>query len=134
MPDQINETNDSPVDPEALRTLLAARESEIARLNRRIDIDNALREARAIDVEVASILLERAVESTPGGAGIVKAVDELRRRKPFLFEPPRARPIAQSPRSPQAPPRDLERAAADAASTGHRTDLLRYLRLRRKRD
>ncbi len=118
-----------------LKAALTQREEEIARLNRRIDVDRALRDAGAVDVEVASLLVEQAlIGSAERDVGDVVA--EIQRRKPFLFAPslPRLRGAAQSPQPAEAPPRQLERAATDAARSGHRTDLLKYLRLRRKRD
>lgn len=128
------EITETPADPETMRATIAEREAEIARLNRRIEIDGALREARVIDLEIGALLVERAISAADPAGDIAAAVMDLRRRKPFLFEAARVRGVAQSPRTVEHPPRELERAAADAATTGHRTDLLRYLRLRRKRD
>ena len=63
-----------------------------------------------------------------------KAVDEVRRRKPYLF---RARESASPALSPRVDGAEralapVEHAAQQARSTGDRRDLLAYLRLRRK--
>jgi hypothetical protein len=119
---------------EALKAVVAERDAEIARLNRHIEVERALRDAGAIDLEAAQALLDRDPESEAQQRPIAERVAALRSRKPFLFETVRRAASAQGPKPSGDPAREIERAAAEAASTGRRTDLLRYLRLRRKRE
>lgn len=125
-----------------LRNALAAREQTItehqqtiARLEQRQTIDAALLEAGALDLEAARALAESAL-STMDKPDVSQAVAELRQGKPFLFRaaPRQAGAGVMSPKStaaqsPQA--KSIDRAAAEAVASGHRRDLLRYLRLRR---
>jgi len=115
---------------------LAERERTIAALERRQRIDELLLDARAIDLDSARLLTETAMadaaEPDPEAA-----VAELRRRKPFLFRAGRSASGALSPHTAldgqQSAAVSAERAAVEAHATGHRRDLLRYLRLRRAR-
>jgi hypothetical protein len=95
-------------------------------------IDAALLEAGALDLETARLVAERALERGGASATPEGVVGALRTRKPFLFR--RAAP-ASAGGAMAARPRDddsaLAKAATDAASTGGRDALLRYLRLRR---
>lgn len=88
-----------------------------------------------MDLEAARLLTEVAV-GLMDDADVQTAVDELRRRKPFLFRHPPGRDtgsasaISPKARRTAAPAQD---AARDAAATGNRRDLLRYLRTRRSK-
>ncbi len=107
---------------ERLREQLAASE-------RRRRIDQLLVEGEAIDVEAARLLTESALAQMDE-ADVDAAVEELKRRKPYLFRRRRTASgaMAAHPRG-EAP---LDESAAEAAASGDRRDLLRYLRLRRR--
>lgn len=112
---------------------------------RRRQIDAALWEAGAADLEVARLLTELAVGKMDE-PDVALAVEELKANKPFLFRRSRA-PTAPTPGAGDAPPEsatmsgrvtaqvapgpDLTEAAALASESGDRAALLRYLRLRR---
>ena len=112
---------------EAYARALEAREALDA-VERRQRVDRALADADAIDLESARLLTEVALG---GESDIEGAVADLRRRKPFLF---RSRGVRAGPapggRAPQAAEGLIE-AAEEAARTGDRRALLRYLDLRR---
>jgi hypothetical protein len=120
---------------EQARRSLAQREQVIQALERRERVDSALRDADAIDLEAARLLTEMAV-SQMEQPDVEAAVEELRQRKPFLFHRRAAGSGAMS-----AALGDLAagagdivvHAAAEAHASGHRNDLLRYLRLKRRR-
>jgi hypothetical protein len=118
----------------SLEADLAAARDAVDHAERRHQIDLALIEERAIDLESTRLLTELAVQQMPA-KDVRAVVADLRRRKPFLFEPaPRARalpgPMSPAPRtSPELAA--IEHAAEEAATTGDRNALLRYLRARR---
>lgn len=94
-------------------------------------IDVALLEAETIDLESARLLTERVMEAGEGDAS--RAAAEVRRRKPHLFRArgvalPSATMSARVEGDAEAP---LRRAASEAAASGDRNAVLRYLRLRR---
>ena len=106
---------------------------ELAGVERRQRVDQLLVESDAIDLEAARLLNEAAAAQMDE-PDVTAAVEELRRRKPYLF----ARPAAEhaggmSPRPRQTIDEPLSDAAEHAAASGDRRDLLRYLRMRRKR-
>ena len=106
----------------------------IAALERRRAIDEQLRQAEVIDLETARLLTEVAV-SAMDAADVNAAVEELRRTKPALFRSVQKRASVSAPKNgheASARASAMERAAVDASTTGKRSDLLRYLRLRRK--
>ncbi len=117
---------------EAVRAALDDTKRALAEARAAIDageqarrVERELARARAIDPEAARVLLE----SSGPVADVRRAVADLRRSKPFLFEPSPAAG-AMGPSSPRgATP--LESAAAGARASGARSDLMRYLRLRR---
>jgi hypothetical protein len=132
---------------EELKTNLAEREKTIDQQRRTIEsqhrrrmVDQALIEADSIDLETTRVLIEASISEIdqPKESDVAHAVQEVRRRKPFLFRNGMRRGKlgvgALSPNGVEATQEatSLERAAAHAVSTGKRTDLLRYLRLRRK--
>lgn len=91
-------------------------------------VEKALADHGAVDVETASLLLERTLAAAPSD-DVPGAVAELRRRKPFLFgASPRASAMsAAAPSSPDT----LATLADEARATGDRGALLRYLRHKR---
>lgn len=103
----------------------------IARLERRQRIDDLLRESGTIDHEAARLLTELTVEQMDA-PDLAAAVADLKAHKPYLFQRSfsthAAHLMAQRDDEPNPEPDD---AAARAAATGHRRDLLRYLRLKR---
>jgi len=124
-----------------LRTELAEKSTQlneqaetIESLRRQRDIDELLVEASAIDLETARLLTELALHEMDK-PDVAQAVEEIRQQKPFLFRHAAGGTGALSPKeagfSPSA--ERLQRAAAEACVTGHRQDVLRYLRLRRKK-
>ncbi len=119
---------------EEKKTEVLEQQQVISDLQHRQQIDELLIEANAMDLETARLLTELAIQEM-AEPSIEQAVDELQRRKPFLFR--RAAPAsgALSPREEGNAPleRRLGLAAAEACATGHRQDLLRYLRLRRRK-
>lgn len=92
-------------------------------------IERELAEAEAIDLETASMLTEAAVSrmETPD---VSAAVGELRRRKPWLFRPGWEREGSMSATA-SGDGGASEALAEEAARTGDRRTLLRYLRSRR---
>jgi len=129
------------IDLAARETKLQEQEQTIAELQTaatRHAIDAALREAQAIDAEAARVLAESALAEMPQ-PDVAQAVDELRRRRPYLFarSEPRAQAASGAMSAASADGRSahsaqLTDAAADAITTGKRSDLLRYLRLKRR--
>jgi hypothetical protein len=118
---------------------IAEHEQTIARLQRKTALDHALIEAQAIDMDAARTLADSALAQMTE-PDVAKAVHDLRQRRPYLFgslmRRGKAGAGAMSPRgglssdSPHAAA--VDRAASEAVSTGRRSDLLRYLRLRRR--
>ena len=103
----------------------------ITGLERRQQADALLMDAEAIDLEAARLLTEQAVLMMDD-PDIKMAVDDLRRHKPYLFRrrlDPDHSAMAPAIHSTGHDP--AEQAAQNAARTGDRRDLLRYLRLRR---
>lgn len=121
---------------ERLRAMSAKLEEAnqaVADLERRQKVDALLMESDAIDLEAARLLTERAV-LTMDEPDIEMAVEDLRRHKPYLFRrrhDPDDSAMAPSIHTDGHDP--AEQAAEQAARTGDRRDLLRYLRLRRPR-
>lgn len=110
--------------------LTASREA-ITALERRQRIDALLSESDAVDLEAARLLTEAAVAQMDD-PDVKLAVEDLRKHKPYLFRrTATATPAtgAMAPHVDDDPP--AQQAAQRAAATGHRTDLLKYLRLRR---
>lgn len=115
-----------------------------ASIERTHRINDLLREARAIDLDTARLLVERAMTSdaTRDPEAIVA---DLVAGKPFLFAPDgptdgasstrsvKHRTGVMAPRSTDHLASPLVEAADEARLTGRRGDVLRYLRLRRAR-
>lgn len=123
-----------------LRASLEQARAQIAEAHEALDscetkraIDAALFETDALDLETARLMTEAAVAQMPE-RDVAAAIDELRRSKPFLFRsaPPGAALSTQSARTNAAAAIDLSGALEEAAVTGDRAALLRYLRLKRR--
>lgn len=126
---------------ELVGTLAQTREALDA-AERRHQIDLALVEADTVDLETARLLTEVAV-SQMDDRDIALAVRDLRQRKPFLFKSAtKADPRGSSARTsrhlgamgvrgPATQQSPLKAFATEAAATGDRAALLRYLRARR---
>ncbi len=97
-------------------------------------IDESLVDSEAIDLETTRLLTEMAL-SEMAEPNVEQAVAQLRQRKPFLFRSTARGATALSPKAENnqtSLARSMEHAAAEAHSSGNRTALLRYLRLRRR--
>lgn len=103
------------------------------RAERRAEIEHALIEAGAIDLEITAPLVEEAVLRT-GEADVGRAVREIKAGKAFLFRAAPGGGIRSAAMAGQAPAvaSGLEDLASEARSSGDRGDLLRYLRARRR--
>lgn len=121
---------------------LAERDDAIDQLERRHRLERLLIDAEAVDIEAATLLAQIAMNDAidPDGNPPSEAdiVDQMKVNRPFLFGPreasnhpplPNGATLAQEHAEISA----LERAAEEAASTGDRNALLRYLRIRRGR-
>jgi len=126
-----------PSDPSVAESDLQQRvedlQAEVAQLQLARALDERLFESDAIDLDTARLLANQALDAMPE-PDVDEAIDDLRRRKPWLFAR-RSRPAgAQSPHATDAASphvHTLTDAAERAGATGRRTDLLKYLRLRR---
>ena len=114
-----------------LKRRLDDAQDAIATLERRAKVQRLLRDADTIDAEAATLLTEAAIASMDE-PDVELAVRDLRRHRPYLFRR-RSTPgsPATSPRLRGDAPSPRLEAATTATLTGHRRDLLRYLRLRR---
>lgn len=99
-------------------------------LERRRQIDAFLADEEAMDLEVARLLTEVAVEMMEE-PDIKLAVDDLKRQKPYLFRRRQAEAASMPANVRSGSQQTASHMAATAASSGDRRDLLRYLRLRR---
>jgi hypothetical protein len=123
--------NDLSTDLESLTTELAKAREMIASLERRQRIDTLLAESDAVDLDVARLLTEAAVQQM-SEPDVKLAIDDLKKHKPYLFRrgfSPSPSAAAMGART--TTPTPVAEAAETAAATGNRRDLLRYLRLRR---
>ena len=136
---------------EQLKNQLAEREKSLADLNQAAvrernvrSLEKQLREAGAIDLDAAMALAERSLNARPNASedDINQTVAELQRMRPWLFRaaasqnaPAQTGVMSAAAAANGVPSRavKIERAAGEAIATGARTDLLRYLRLRRPR-
>lgn len=115
-----------------IRQSLNETQAQLATAERRQRIDQLLIESEAIDLEAARLLTEAAVAQMDE-ADVAEVVAELRDRKPYLFRSHQGRSTTGSMGSrPNNGATDTrEEAAAVAADSGDRADLIRYLRMRR---
>ena len=98
-------------------------------------LSRKLAAAGAIDLETAVLIVKTRIEGEPE-ADLDACIDRLRKEKQYLFEKSSgAGPAVQKTASAKERTADgagfLERAAKKAATTGNRTDLQEYLKLRR---
>jgi len=129
-----------------LRTRLAEMEKELSFAKERLveadtrrTLQRHLIGAHAIDVDAAMLLAENLLKEgarSPeevGERGLLKVVEDLRRKKPALFRSPVRSGSSSMAPGLQQPLTPISSAAEDAMRTGRRSDVLRYLRLRRGR-
>ncbi|MCC7145160.1 MAG: hypothetical protein IT443_01805 [Phycisphaeraceae bacterium] len=103
----------------------------LAQVERQGDIDRQLTEAQTIDLEATGVLTQAALAAM-AEPDVAAAVEELRRQKPYLFrQRPRAHATAMPAQDEFGLTKGVDIAREQAAQSGHRLDLLRYLRLRR---
>ncbi len=103
----------------------------------RLKIQRALALVQAVDLEAVTLVAESMLKETSQAVRTIddkvisKVIDELRRRRPALFRSgPAPRTTIMGGRIDR--PNDaLGAAAHEAARTGDRNSLLRYLRIRR---
>lgn len=113
---------------------LSEQRKTITDMQRQRLIDELLVDAEAIDLETTRLMTDMTLAEMPE-PDIEEAIAQLRRHKPFLFRVTARSATALSPKAENDQPpiaRSLEHAAAEARSSGNRTALLRYLRLRRR--
>ncbi|TVQ34447.1 MAG: hypothetical protein EA376_00120 [Phycisphaeraceae bacterium] len=116
---------------EALERSLHEAQTALAASERRRSLERALLDAGAVDLETAFAVAERA-NGVAEGADAAQTVAALRKSKPFLFRDAKTGSgAAMSARAPAGRP-GVERAADEAAATGDRASLLRYMRARRE--
>ncbi|MDY7110267.1 MAG: hypothetical protein SYC29_16685 [Planctomycetota bacterium] len=118
----------------AQQAVVREQQELISDLQRRQQIDEQLIEAGAVDLETARLLADLSIgEMDEPDVG--EAIEDLRRRKPFLFRHTPGGSGALSPRETGESPVDdrLTDAASEACRSGRRQDLLRYLHLRRQK-
>lgn len=106
---------------------LAEAQKALGASEQRRQIERQLESAGAIDLETGTLLVEQAMGAMkePSVAG---ALAQVRRNKPWLFRP---RAEASAALGAPAASGEADRSAAEAAATGDRRALLRYLRARR---
>lgn len=109
-------------------TLAGAREALDA-AERRHAIDLELVRHEAVDLETARLMTEAAAANL-AAKDAARAVAELKRRKPFLFRRSAAG-VGMSPETPARANGHVGVLAEEAAGSGDRRALLRYLRAKR---
>ncbi|MCA9293991.1 MAG: hypothetical protein KDA20_09280 [Phycisphaerales bacterium] len=126
----------------ALEQELATARAALAQLETRHRLERELEQAGAVDLQTAILLAELELTATED-ANVESTVDALRTSKPYLFQnaahgaapspwpSPGAISAAMTAHAPKSNDA-LTAAAAEAASTGDRAALLRYLQLRRR--
>jgi TolA-binding protein len=115
---------------EQTRQRLAETDAQVMRLERRQRIDQLLAESDTIDMQAARLLTESAIEAMDE-PDVESAVEELRRRKPYLFGRATLAGAATMGAEGVIEADAVSTAQQEAVTSGHRRDLLRYLRLRR---
>ena len=137
-PDNADETQADGQTPE-----LAEARRQIARLLREKQIETILQQRGVVDIDVARMLVERALEDAKASQddnvpAVEAIIDDLAQAKSFLFREQEQRLPGTSSASAARisdtdRPDHIEHAAAEAfASGGRRTELRRYLQLRRR--
>lgn len=114
-----------------LEAKLAEREAALAASEMRRSLESALAAAGAVDVEAAALLTLASVEGEDD-PDVQEAVERLRVSRPYLFGGSGQGAPAGSAMAPgTGGPASMTSAALEAAATGDRNALLRYLRMRR---
>lgn len=104
----------------------------VTQLERRQKIDELLTGAEAVDLDVARLLTEAAVEMMDE-PDVRLAIEDLRRHKPYLFRKHQSERSVMPVRHRENGTVRTHQAAEQASVSGDRRDLLKYLRLRRKK-
>jgi len=116
-----------------LETEVESAHASVKSVERRGEIDRELTAAKTIDLETARLLTEATI-SEMDSPDVAIAVRELCDRKPFLFAS-RDRAsgfgVSMGPAGSSSGDDELETMARRAKSSGDRSELLRYLRVRR---
>jgi len=127
---------------EALAEQLAQVESQACEMAERLQslqveqkLMRKLAAAGAVDLETAALIAKARVEGE-GKADLDGVIEQLRKEKQYLFAEQasggmRAKRTAGAKDRVQSSQMVLEKAAKEAAVTGSRTDLQKYLKLRR---
>lgn len=122
--------NDLKGEIQDTRVELEQARQSILQLERRQKIDELLVDSEVVDLEVARLLTEVAVEMMDE-PDVKMAIDDLKRHKPYLFTTRGTEGSFMAARLRGSSHHEVEQAAGCAAISGDRRDLLRYLRLRR---
>lgn len=112
---------------------LASANDAVKTVERRGEIDRELVAAKAVDLETARLLTEATIGEMDS-PDVAIAVRELCDRKPFLFACKKHgvnSGLAMGPTAVRNGTDELETMASSARSSGDRSELLRYLRVRR---
>lgn len=115
---------------EQTRQRLAETDAQVTRLERRQRIDQLLAESDTIDMQAARLLTESAIEAMDE-PDVEAAVADLRRHKPYLFGRSSLAGAPTMGTDGVIEADVVSTAQQEATTSGHRRDLLRYLRLRR---
>jgi hypothetical protein len=116
-----------------LEASLHAAQAALEQRERAHEVERALLDAGAVDVETARLVVERVLleMETPD---VAAAVERVRGDKPFLFASPTPTTgfasVAMGERVDGGDRDELSRLAEAALSSGRRRDVLRYLRAR----
>lgn len=118
-----------------LEASLVSANDAVKMVERRGEIDRELVSAKAVDLETARLLTEAAIGGM-AAPDVAAAVRELCDRKPFLFACKKhgkrvGDGVAMGPASVRRGEEELESMASSARVSGDRSELLRYLRVRR---
>jgi hypothetical protein len=112
---------------------VASANESVKAVERRGEIDRELTAAKTIDLETARLLTEATIEEMDS-PDVSIAVRELCDRKPFLFasrQRANLQSVSMGPTGGSGGDDELESMAMRAKSSGDRSELLRYLRVRR---
>lgn len=110
---------------------------ELEKMQQETELTGALVRAGVIDVEAASLLAQKKVESSENGQDVNSIIENLRRERPYLFMDgsestvPWAEPTAGVRGQNNGRANVLARMAQQVRRSGSRKDMQEYLRLRR---
>ncbi|QQE13587.1 hypothetical protein JD969_09050 [Planctomycetota bacterium] len=107
-------------------------EETVKYLERKQHINSLLAQEEAIDLDAARLLTEIAIESMDE-PDIEETIKDLRESKPYLFRSKHSICASAMPANEYIQNNEIETAAVSATQTGNRADLLRYLRIKRKK-